>query len=154
MNNESKNRIFDIVMTDALKEYMDTELKQMNEIAKAEACGFSDKFNRKVRTIDNSIDRADRIKERGIAILKTLVSAAAVFGIVFGMLLTRSEVYATVQKTIRTVFGEYDKNEYIDKATTVLNNNIRLGYVPEEYNLSSGSYTRVNAVLTCTRNNI
>ncbi len=150
MNNESKNKIFDVVMTEALKEYMDTELKQMNELAKADTCEFSDKFKRKVRRIENSIGRADRVKKGGIVILKTLVTAAAVFGIIFGMLLTQPEVFAAVQKTIRTVFGEYDKIEYIDEATAALNDDIRLGYVPEGYYLSKGTYTPIDVVLTYT----
>lgn len=150
MNNESKNKIFDVVMTEALKDYMDTELKQMNELAKADTCEFSDKFKRRVRRIENSIGRTDRVKKGGIVILKTLVTAAAVFGIIFGMLLTQPEVFAAVQKTIRTVFGEYDKIEYIDEATAVLNDNIRLGYVSEGYYLSKGTYTPIDVVLTYT----
>lgn len=150
MNNESKNKIFDVVMTEALKEYMDIELKQMNELAKADNFELSEKFEKRVHRIENSIGRTDRIKRGGIAILKTLVTAAAVFGIVFGMLLTQPEVYAAVQKTIRTIFGEYDRIEYIDETSNVLNDNIRLGYVPEGYYLSDGTYTPIGVVLTYT----
>ncbi len=149
MNNESKNKIFDVLLTEALKEYMDIELNQINALAQSECCEFSDKFERKVHRIGNSIGRADRIKAFGKVVFRTVVSAAVAFGIVFGMLLTQPEVYAAVQKTIRTVFGEYDKIEYVDEAAddTVINDSIRLGYVPEGYYLSEGKYTPLDVSL-------
>ena len=149
MNNESKNKIFDVLLTEALKEYMDIELNQINALAQSECCEFSDKFERRVHRIGNSIGRADRIKAFGKVVFRTVVSAAVAFGIVFGMLLTQPEVYAAVQKTIRTVFGEYDKIEYVDEAAddTVINDSIRLGYVPEGYYLSEGKYTPLDVSL-------
>lgn len=149
MNNESKNKIFDVLLTEALKEYMDIELNQINALAQSECCEFSDKFERKVHRIGNSIGRADRIKAFGKVVFRTVVSAAVAFGIVFGMLLTQPEVYAAVQKTIRTVFGEYDKIEYVDETAddTVINDSIRLGYVPEGYYLSEGKYTPLDVSL-------
>lgn len=152
MNNESKNKIFDVLLTEALKEYMDIELNQINALAQSECCEFSDKFERKVHRIGNSIGRADRIKAFGKVVFRTVVSAAIAFGIVFGMLLTQPEVYAAVQKTIRTVFGEYDKIEYVNETAddTVINDSIRLGYVPEGYYLSEGKYTPLDVDLTYT----
>lgn len=152
MNNESKNKIFDVVLTEALKEYMDIELKRVDELVQAETCEFSDKFERRVHKIGNSIGRVDRIKSLAKIVFKTVVSAAATFGIIFGMLLTQPDVYAAVQKTIRTVFGEYDRIEYIDDASdaNVLNDSIRLGYVPQGYYLSNGEYTPIDVVLTYT----
>lgn len=154
MNNESKNMIFDIAMTEALKEYMDTELKIVDELVQAEPCEFSDKFKKRVHKIGNSIGRTDRMKLFAKIVFKTAVSVAAAFGIVFGMLLKQPDVYAAVQKTIRTVFGEYDKIEYVDNSSDViyLDDSIRLGYVPEGYYLSKGKYTPIDVVLTYTNN--
>ena len=152
MNNESKNKIFDVVLTEALKEYMDTELDRADELVQTESCEFSNKLKKRVHKIGNSIGRADRIKLLTKTALKTVVSAAAAFGIIFCMLLTQPEVYAAVQSTIRNIFDTHDRFEFSSEAPAEgsFDDTIRLGYVLEGYYLSNGDYTPIDVVLTYT----
>lgn len=102
--------------------------------------------------IGNSIGRADRIKLLTKTALKTVVSAAAAFGIIFCMLLTQPEVYAAVQSTIRNIFDTHDRVQFVGEAPAEgsFDDTIRLGYVPEGYYLSNGDYTPIDVVLTYT----
>ena len=49
MNIEYRNKLFDFVMTEALKEYMDIELKEVDEIvAKEPPFEFSPQYKKKM----------------------------------------------------------------------------------------------------------
>ena len=145
MNNETKEKIFDLVLADALMGSLDIELREIDENKEYDDYKFPDTFDRKVRKIANSIGRNDIIKKCTQVCVKVVVTAAAIMGVIFGGLLTQPDVYAAVQNVIRTIFDKYDKYDYIgyigDELTVEnFNNNIRLGYVPDGYFLSSGEY--------------
>ena len=149
MNNKYNEKMFDLLIADALMEKWDTELQELSENNEYDGHKFSDEFEKKVRKIRNSIGRKDRIKRGTQICMKFVITAAAIMGIIFGGLLTQPTVYAAVQNVIRTIFDKYDKYDYINDELTVenFNNNIRLGYVPEEYNLKNGYYSKVNVTL-------
>ncbi len=150
MKNELKEKIFDLVLKEALQECLDEELKEIDEmVANSPPHEFSPQFEKRMKKLINSIGRKDRIKKAKRIIVRTAVSIAAAFGIIFGVFLTQPEVSAAVQNVIRTVFDRYDKYDYIGDELTVenFNNNIRLGYVPDGYYLSSGDYLAANVAL-------
>ena len=153
MNMAVKNKIFDLVLTEALKEYMDIELQEVDElVAKEPPCEFSTEFEKKMRKTINSVGRKDRIKKYARNCVKAVVSFAAVFGIVFGVLLTQPSVFAAVQNVFRSVFDKYDKYEYFGEELTSENfdNGIKLGYVPDGYRLSKGDYSPIDVTLFYT----
>lgn len=150
MKNELKEKIFDLVLKEALQECLDEELKEIDEmVANSPPHEFSPQFEKRMKKLINSIGRKDRIKKAKRIIVRTAVSIAASFGIIFGVFLTQPEVSAAVQNVIRTVFDRYDKHDYIGDELTIenFNNNIRLGYVPDGYYLSSGDYLAANVAL-------
>ncbi len=151
MNNELKEKIFDLVLKEALQESLDRELREIDEmVANSPPHEFSPQFEKRMKKLINSIGRKDRIKKYKRIAVRTVVSIAAAFGLIFGVLLTQPEVSAAVQNVIRTVFDRYDKYDYIGEELTVdnFNNNIRLGYVPDGYYLSSGDYSHISVSLT------
>lgn len=155
MNVATKNKIFDLILADALEECLDEELKKYDEIKLDKPHEFSPQYKKKMRKIINSVGRKDRIKKHKRIAVRSVISIAAAFGIIFGVLLTQPEVYAAVQNVIRNVFDKYDKYEYVGKELTVENfdDSFRLGYVPEGYNLSLGNYSPVYISLTYTNEN-
>lgn len=151
MNMALKNKIFDLVMTEALKEYMDMELQEVDElVAKDPPHEFSPEFEKKMKKLINSVGRKDRIKKYKRIALRTIVSVAAAFGLIFGGLLTQPEVFASVQNVFRRVFDKYDKYEFVSDELTVENfdNSFRFGYVPDGYYLSEGRYSPISVTLT------
>lgn len=150
MKNELKEKIFDLVLTEALKESLDRELQEIDEmVANSPPHEFSPQFEKRMKKLINSIGRKERIKKYTQMCIKVVVTAAAIMGVLFGGLLTQPTVYAAVENVIRTIFDRYDKYDYIGDELTVdnFNNNIRLGYVPDGYYLSSGDYFAANVIL-------
>ncbi len=149
MNMTYKNKLFDFVLTEALKEYMETELKEVDALVIEEPHEFSPQFEKKVRKLINSIGAKDRIKNCKHIAARIAVSLAIMFSLLFGSLLTQPEVYAAVQNVFRSVFDKYDKYEYIGEEVTSENfdNSIRLGYIPDGYRLSEGFYSSMGVTL-------
>lgn len=150
MNIEYRNKLFDFVMTEALKEYMDIELKEVDEIvAKEPPFEFSPQYKKKMCKIINSVGRKDRIKQIKHIAVKSVVSVAVAVSLIFGGLLTQPEVFAAVQNVFRSVLDKYDKYEFAGEELTVDNfdNSFRLGYVPDGYYLTEGNYSRIFVTL-------
>ncbi len=150
MNMEYRNKLFDFVMTEALKEYMEIELKEVDEIvAKEPPHEFSPEFEKNMKKVINSVGRKDRIKNCKRVAVRTAISIAAAFGLIFGGLLTQPEVFAAVQNVFRSVFDKYDKYEYAGEELSVENfdNSFRLGYIPDGYYLSEGDYSPIRVTL-------
>ena len=149
MNVAIREQIFDIVLKEALRESMEREFKKIDEMVLDEPHEFSPEFEKKMRKTINSVGRKDRIKKYARNCVKAVVSAAAVFGIVFVVLLTQPSVFAAVQNVFRSVFDKYDKYEFVGEELTFDNfdNSIRLGYIPDGYYLSEGDYSTINVTL-------
>ncbi len=152
MNAAIKEQIFDIVLKEALRESMEREFKEIDEMVIDEPHEFSPQFEKKMKKLINSIGRKDRIKKYKRIAVRTIVSVAAAFGLIFGGLLTQPEVFASVQNVFRSVFDTHDRYEYVGEELTTENfdNNIRLGYVPDGYYLSEGYYSPVAVTLVYT----
>ena len=150
ISSASKEKIFDIILADVLKESMEREFAEVDKIAEGEPHKFSLSFERKMRKLIRSIGRKERIKKCADICFKAVVTVSAVFGVIFGGLLTQPDVYAAVQHVFRSVFDKYDKYEYVSDELTVNNfdDSFRLGYVPDGYYLSEGRYSPISVTLT------
>lgn len=155
MNTATNNKIFNAILAEALEDCLDDELKKYDEIKFDRTYEFSPQYKKKRRKIINSVGRKNRIKKYKHIAVRSVISIAAAFGLVFGVLLTQPEVYAAVQNVIRNVFDKYDKYEYVSEELTVENfdDSFRLGYVPDGYLLSDGSYSPAYVSLTYTNEN-
>lgn len=155
MNTATKNKIFNAILAEALEDCLDDELKKYDEIKFSRTHEFSPQYKKKRRKIINSVGRKNRIKKYKHIAVRSIISIAAAFGLVFGVLLTQPEVYAAVQNVIRNVFDKYDKYEYVSEELTVENfdDSFRLGYVPDGYFLSDGFYSPAYVRLTYTNEN-
>ncbi len=152
MNATIKEQIFDIVLKEALRESMEREFKEIDEMVIDEPHEFSPQFEKKMKKLINSIGRKDRIKKYKRIAVRTIVSVAAALGLIFGGLLTQPEVYAAVQNVFRSIFDKYDEYEFVSDELTIENfdNSIRLGYVPDGYCLSKGDYSPIDVTLFYT----
>lgn len=150
MNIETKEKIFDLVLADALMNSLDMEIQKLDDNHEYDNHKFPAEFDMKNKKIANSIGRKDRIRKKAQICVKSVVIAAAIMGVIFGGLLTQPPVYAAVQNVIRTIFDKFDKYDYSGEELTVdnFNNNIRLGYVPDGYYLSCGYYSHAFVSLT------
>ena len=156
MNAAIKEQIFDIVLKEALRESMEREFKEVDEMVLDEPHEFSPEFEKKMRKTINSVGRKDRIKKYARNCVKAVISAAAVFGICFGVLLTQPSVFAAVQNVFRSVFDTHDRYEFGSNEELTIENfddNIRLGYVPDGYRLSNGYYSSAYVILTYASEN-
>ena len=149
MNAAAKDKIFDIVLAEALKECMDEELEEVDRIVADEKYELSPQFDKDMKKFINSVGRKDRIKKYARNCVKAVISAAAVFGIFFGVLLTQPSVFAAVQNVFRSVFNTHDRYEFVGEELTIDNfdNSFRLGYIPDGYYLSEGFYTSMSVTL-------
>lgn len=152
MNAATKEKIFDLILTDALKESMKIEFEEIDKLTAEETHEFSPQFEKKMRKLINSVGRKERIKKFKRFAAKSVVVLSIVFTLIFGGLLTQPEVFASVQNVFRSVFDIYDKYEYVGEEVTFdnFNDSIRLGYVPDGYCLSEGLYSSFNVTLFYT----
>lgn len=152
MNAATKEKIFDLILADALKESMKKEFEEIDKLTAEETHEFSPQFEKKMRKLINSIGRKDRIKKFKRFAAKSVVVLSIVFTLIFGGLLTQPEVFASVQNVFRSVFETHDRYEYVGEELTSENfdNSIRLGYVPDGYCLSKGNYSPIDVALFYT----
>lgn len=148
-NRSSNEKIFDLLIRDALIERVD---KELSEIGECEPHAFSKEFERNVWKIRNSIGRKERMKNAGRFSLKFFVTIATIMGIAFGGLLTQPTVYAAVTNVIRSVFDKFDRYDFSGSEVTVenFNSEMRFRYIPDGYYLCSGTYSPVYVQLKYT----
>lgn len=105
MNNELKEQIFDLMLKQALEEYLDTEFQAIDEmVANSPPHEFSPEFERKMKKLINSVGRRDRIrkcKRICLKAIKVFVIVAAIMGVVFCVLLTQPAVI----RLCKTLYG-------------------------------------------------
>ena len=149
INQRTNNKIFDLLIADALADVWDMEFAKYDDNDTAEEYQFSDEFERNIRKIRNSIGRKERMKNAGRFSLKFFVTIATIMGIAFGGLLTQPTVFASVQNVFRTVFLDRDKYTYQGETEGItFNNNIRLGYIPDGYEIRMVFYSTYDMYLT------
>ncbi len=110
MNKELKEKIFDLVLTEALKESMDRELQRIDEmVATMPEYEPSAETERVVKKILKSLGRKDmirKIKKICVKVVKVLIIVASIMGVIFCGLLTQPAVYTAVQDVIQSIFNK------------------------------------------------
>ena len=149
INQQTNEKIFDLLIADALADVWDMELAKYADSEQTEKHKFSDEFERNIRKIRNSIGRKERMKNAGRFSLKCFVTIATIMGIAFGGLLTQPTVFASVQNVFRNVFSDRDKYTYQGETEGItFNNNIRLGYIPDGYEIRMVFYSTYDIYTT------
>lgn len=149
INQQTNEKIFDLLIADALADVWDMELAKYADSGQMEKHKFSDEFERNIRKIRNSIGRKERMKNAGRFSLKFFVTIATIMGIAFGGLLTQPKVYAAVQDVFKTIFSTHDNYTYQGKSNKdIFDKNKQLGYIPDGYELRTGFYSTYNIFLT------
>lgn len=147
LSDSAKERIFDIIVEDMLKESSKQEIDEFRNDDREH--DFSAEFERKAKRIRNSIGRSKAIKTAVKIVTRTVITAASIMGIIFGGLLTQPNVSASVKDTIGNIFDgndEFEFSNYADK-TREKSEITGLGYVPEGYTLVSSFITPYNGYI-------
>ena len=143
----ANDRLWNAVIKEALIESMNRELDGTEQ--SIEPHKFSSQFEHNMNKLIKSIGRKEKTLAAGKVIGKFAVTVATVMGIMFGGLLTHQEVYAAVGSVIRNVFSTYDKYTYQGSPEDItFDDTIRLGYIPEGYELRSVYYMGNGNLLT------
>lgn len=143
----ANERLWDAVIKEALIESMNRELDETEQ--NIEPHKFSSQFEHNMNRLIKSLGRKEKAQTVGKVIGKFAVTAATVMGIMFGGFLTQQEVYAAVGNVIRSIFSTHDKYTYQENSEDIVfDDTIRLGYVPEGYELRSVYYMGNGNLLT------
>lgn len=143
----ANERLWDAVIKEALIESMNRELDEMEQ--NIEPHKFSSQFEHNMNKLIKNIGRKEKAQTVGKVIGKFAVTAATVMGIMFGGFLTQQEVYAAVGNVIRSIFSTHDKYTYQENSEDIVfDDTIRLGYVPNGYELRTALYSHSNVLLT------
>lgn len=143
----ANERLWDAVIKEALIESMNRELDETEQ--NIEPHKFSSQFEHNMNKLIKNIGRKEKEQTVGKVIGKFAVTAATVMGIMFGGFLTQQEVYAAVGNVIRNIFSTHDKYTYQGSSEDMtFDDTIRLGYVPNGYELRTAFYSHSNVLLT------
>lgn len=143
----ANERLWDAVIKEALIESMNRELDESEQ--NIEPHNFSSQFEHNMNKLIKNIGRKEKAQAAGKVIGKFAVTAATIMGIMFCGLLTQQEVYAAVGNVIRNIFSTHDKYTYQGSSENMtFDDTIRLGYVPEGYELRSVYYMGNGNLLT------
>lgn len=150
INQRTNNKIFDLLIADALADVWDMEFAKYDDNDTAEEYQFSDEFERNIRKIRNSIGRKERMKNAGRFSLKFFVTIATIMGIAFGGLLTQPTVFASVQNVFRSIFSDHDNYTFSGELPegSEFDRNKRLGYIPDGYELRMVFYAKEDIFTT------
>ena len=150
INQRTNNKIFDLLIADALADVWDMEFAKYDDNDSAEEYQFSDEFERNIRKIRNSIGRKERMKNAGRFSLKFFVTIATIMGIAFGGLLTQPTVFASVQNVFRNILSDHDEYTFSgeQQESSSFDQNKRLGYIPDGYELRMVFYAKDNIFTT------
>ncbi|MCM1579497.1 MAG: hypothetical protein NC078_11930, partial [Ruminococcus sp.] len=93
MNAETREKIFDLILTDALKASLDNDLRSLEESPEYGDYKFPADLEKNIRKIKRTAGRKERIRQGLRVFARAVVTAASVMGVVFGGLLTQPTVY-------------------------------------------------------------
>lgn len=142
LSNGANERLWEALFREALIINLTHDADEMNSLENdSEIPVFSENFRKVIKKETGRIGHKERLKNAFRAVSITAVSAAAVMGVAFTGLLTQSEVYASVSDVIRNVFSTHDKYTFDSESdVSKFDDGIRLGYVPEGYELRNVFY--------------
>jgi len=147
LSERANERLWDSLLTEVLIEDCKNELAELE--ASAEPHTFSSGFEKRIQKIRHSVSRKETAIGIAAFVRKASVTAAAIAGILFMIFLTQPQVYAAVEDVVRSIFETHDKYVYQgEPADGTFDENKRLGYVPNGYELRSIVYGKSIAYLT------
>lgn len=153
LSDSAKERIFDIIVEDMLKESCKQEIENFKNDDREHE--FPADFDRKARKIRNSIGRSKAVKTAAKVVTRTVITAASIMGIIFGGLLTQPNVSASVKETIGDIFDGHDRIDFNNYADKIYDDGIINGlrYVPDGYVLESSFIAPQNGRIICINEN-
>ncbi len=141
MNQRYKNneRIFDAVLSEALLEYVENELNELEESPCEHT--FSPGFDKKIAKLAKGISGRERAKAVLKGTLRAATSVACVLGVLFMIFLTQPKVYAAVNNVVKIPLDDTDMISFNSDGNIVeFNPYVKLGYIPEDYRLYRITY--------------
>ncbi len=142
----NSDEIFEILLRDALAKKLTEESEML--MLQAQEHKFGEKFSKGIKRTAKSIGSAENRRLAFKIASRTALTAACSLGIVFCLLLTQPNVYAAVNETVRNVFTGYDNYTFNEQGdTTILSTELRLEYVPENYEPRTAYFSKVEVIL-------
>lgn len=147
LNDRANSELWNTVIREALIQDCENELSELN--IQIEKHDYSDEFYKAIRKMKFLIVNKSNVKATVKITKRLLITVAVMMGIVFGGLLTQSEVYAAVQNVVRSIFDTHDRYTYQGYNNDELfDKEIRLDYVPDGYVLRTAFYSESDVLLT------
>ena len=147
LSEKANERLWDALITEALIQDCNNELAELRK--NTEPCVFSERFEKNIAKIERQIFGRKSFIEVATIFRNIAAAIMIVIGLSFVVLLTQPEVYAAVENVIRSIFSDHDKYTYQgDTGELTFNNNIRLGYIPDGYELRMVFYAKKDVFVT------
>lgn len=132
-NSELQNRLFDSVLSAAIKENHINELSLIpSEKELKEKIKFSDEFEKRMQKLFNELKHKKRIKQFKLYTKRVAVILLTVVSVSFGAMMISPEVRATVQKTIMEWFDKYTSINFTESTCESLSD-WKFDYIPKGY---------------------
>ncbi len=149
LSKRANDRIWDALLKEALIDSCNKELREIESEMENEKdiIDCSEKFEKKIKTLANSIGRKNALKTAAAVFRKTAAAAAVIIAAAFGVCLTQPDVYAAVGGAVKKIFYSHDNffnadvNEEFDK-------NKQVGYIPDGYELRHIFYSDTNVSMS------
>lgn len=147
LSERANEHLWDSLLTEILIEDCKNELAELEN--SKESHTFSLNFEKKIQKIRHSVGRKESAIRIAIFMRKAAVTAVTIAGLLFFVFLTQPQVYAAVEDVVRSIFETHDKYTYHgETAEGTFDENKRLGYVPDGFELRSIVYGKSIAALT------
>lgn len=147
LSEEANERLWDALITEALIQDSNNELAELRK--NTDPCIFSERFEKNIAKIERQIFGRKSFIEVATIFRNIAAAIMIVIGLSFVVLLTQPEVYAAVENVIRSIFSDRDKYTYQGETKGItFNNNIRLGYIPDGYEIRMAFYSTYDMYLT------
>lgn len=146
-NKNAANQIFDLILTEALKEDFE------REVALYKGSGdehiFSENFEKKISAIEKQLRRKQSAAKLKKSAPKLATTAAAI--IVCVALATNTSVSAFLKDIIVRITGGFNQHEFIDDVVITIENfnqELRPTYLPEGYQISLAIYSPISMYIS------
>ncbi len=133
----ANERLWDDFLREALIEDCENELSSFEG---GEAHSFSEGFEKRLKRIKRSVGRKEALKSAAKVVATGAVTAASVLGVCFALLLSQPKIHAAVGVVIREVLSDHDEYSYQGGFDGEIDDQKRLGYLPEGYKLRRIDY--------------
>jgi hypothetical protein len=140
---DATNQIFDLILTEALKEDCEREIELFKNVESEHI--FSEKFEKEIKTIKYRLKRKQNARNLRKSAPKFATAAAA--AIVIVALATNPSVSAFFRNIIVRLIDGFNQHEFIDDVVISIedfNQELRPAYLPEGYQISFALYSPIS----------